>query len=269
MPQKFVDQRRFRELAAAGDTAGVGVELPARAIRASEENRTVRFVLSDESIDRMGDTLAVDGWELSAFRRNPVVLWAHLSSEPPIGKMVNIFTSGDRLLGDVKFAEPDVYEFSDQIFRLIKSGYIRAGSVGFAPLDWTFSDDRPYGIDFHRQELLEFSIVPVPANANALVVQAVKSLAMRRPALAERSASLSTLSFAGTAESRLRQFLEATRAERHDRACQLRDLELSGVSSSTPEGRAWIIRAHRRYIERTGTLTGTKGISDDKTGNRH
>jgi hypothetical protein len=79
---QFVDQRRFRELAAVGDTVDVGVERPARAIRANEESRTVRFVLSDSSVDRMGDTIDAAGWRLGQYKANPVVLWSHLRSEP-------------------------------------------------------------------------------------------------------------------------------------------------------------------------------------------
>jgi HK97 family phage prohead protease len=206
MQQKFVDQRRFRELAAAGDTTGVGVEHPARVLRTSYEGgRTIRFVLSDSSVDRVGDTINAAGWRLGPYKQNPVVLWAHDSGSPPIGKMVNIFVSGDRLIGDVKFAEPEVYVFSDQVFRLIQNGYIRAGSVGFAPLKFSFAEDsdRAFGIDFHEQELLEFSVVPIPANANALVVQSVKSMAVRGAALAERSEPLpSVMSYAGDARTR-------------------------------------------------------------------
>jgi HK97 family phage prohead protease len=206
MPQKFVDQRRFRELAAAGDTAGVGVERPARVLRASnEESRTIRFCLSDSSVDRMGDTIRAAGWHLAPYKANPVVLWSHMSSAPPIGRMVNVWISGDRLLGDVRFPDAATYEFGDQVFRLIKAGYINAGSVGFWPLKFSFSDDedRPWGVDYHEQELLEFSITPVPANQNALVQAAVKSLAVRGAALAARTEPVpSVMSFAGDARTR-------------------------------------------------------------------
>jgi HK97 family phage prohead protease len=117
----------------------------------------------------MGDSISAAGWELDSYRRNPVVLWAHDSNSPPIGKMTSVFISGDRLIGDVRFAPLEVYEFADQIYRLITAGYIKSGSVGFIPIDYKFSDSRSGGIDFKRQELLEFSIVPVPANANALI----------------------------------------------------------------------------------------------------
>jgi HK97 family phage prohead protease len=119
----------------------------------------------------MGDRIAVNGWELGQYRRNPVVLWAHDANAPPIARMPRIFPSGDKLLGGVKFASADVYSFADTIYRLVVGGFISAGSVGFTPIDFKFSSDpdRPMGIDFKRQELLEFSICPIPANANTLV----------------------------------------------------------------------------------------------------
>ena len=165
----------------------------------------MRFCLSDSSVDRMGDTISAAGWHLAPYKSNPVVLWSHMSSAPPIGRMVNVWVSGDRLLGDVRFPNAATYEFGDQVFRLIKAGYINAGSVGFWPLKYSFAEDsdRPFGIDFAVQELLEFSVCPIPANANALVQAAVKSLARRGSVLATRSEPpLSVMSFAGTAKER-------------------------------------------------------------------
>jgi HK97 family phage prohead protease len=119
----------------------------------------------------MKDKINPHGWVTADYMRNPVVLWSHNAQEPPVGRMVRIFVSGDRLMGDVQFPADGVYEFADQIYRLITSGYINAGSVGFIPLEWKFADskDRQMGVDFLKQELIEFSICPVPANANALI----------------------------------------------------------------------------------------------------
>jgi hypothetical protein len=133
-----------------------------------------------------------------------------------------------------------------------KKGFITAGSVGFIPLDYDFSDDRRGGIDFHRQELLEFSVVPVPANANSLVMQAVKSLARRGAAPSGRpEAALSTMSFFGTLEQREQQLHEATRAERHRRAHQLLAVSIAHVDADTREGRRRIARAFKRHAEQT------------------
>ena len=199
---QYLSQSDFHDLASRGAASGAAVEAPARVLRTSEGSRRVTFVLSDDSVDRVGDTLAVDGWDITSFRKNPVVLWAHDSSSPPIGRMWNIRANGGRLLGDVEFAPAQTYEFADQIFRLVKDGYIRAGSVGFIALDYSFSDDddRPWGIDYKRQELLEFSIVPIPANAHALVQLQAKGLLNYRSV--EPESYVSTVSFAGTAMER-------------------------------------------------------------------
>jgi hypothetical protein len=53
----------------------------------------------------------------------------------------------------------------------LKGGFLSAVSVGFAPVKYAFSDEpgRSFGIDFLQQELLEFSVCPVPANPEALI----------------------------------------------------------------------------------------------------
>jgi HK97 family phage prohead protease len=252
MPREFVNQRRFHQLARRGDEDGVAIERPARVLRTSEESRTARFVLSDGTVDLVGDTLDPNGWNLTGYKRNPVVLWSHDASSPPIGRMTNVFSDGSRLLGDVRFAEPDVYEFADQIFRLIKAGYVNAGSVGFIPIDYSFSDDRRGGIDFHEQELLEFSVVPIPANANALLVQAAakgligyRDIASLRQEVRPRAAPApSTLGYCGTLHQR-QALLHWEHPEIE------RDAAIFAADPATREGRVAIAAAHRRYCERT------------------
>src|SRR5258708_7334722 len=75
--------------------------------------RTLRFVFSDDTIDRMGDRIMQDGWETEEFTRNPVALWAHSSWEPPVGKASNLAVKKGELLGDIEFASADIYEFAD------------------------------------------------------------------------------------------------------------------------------------------------------------
>jgi HK97 family phage prohead protease len=206
MPNKYLSQSDFHKLAERGDAANVGVEHLGRAVRATDDgSRVVTFCFSDGSVDRVGDTINPHGWQLSGFRANPVCLWAHDSSSPPIGRVLRTYISAERLMGQVQFASGDIYPFADQVYRLVKNGFINSVSVGFQPIEWRFSDDddRQFGIDFIRQELLEISVVPVPANQNALIEAAVKSLAVRGAALAERAEPLpSVMSFAGTARER-------------------------------------------------------------------
>ena len=133
--------------------------------------RTLQFVFSDSTVDRMGDTIAADGWETADFLKNPVALWAHDSSSPPIGRASDLGVEGSRLLGNIEFVGPETYAFGDTIYRLLLGRFLRAVSVGFLPLEYSFIENDPtrgFGIDFKRQTLLEISVVPVPANANAL-----------------------------------------------------------------------------------------------------
>jgi HK97 family phage prohead protease len=133
--------------------------------------RTLRFCFSDGSVDRMNDTIAAAGWDLTDFSANPVALWAHDSSAPPIGGARNVGVEGDRLLGDIEFAPPETYAFADTIYRLVLGKFLRAVSVGFLPTRYAFVENDPergFGIDFLEQTLLEISVCPVPANPNAL-----------------------------------------------------------------------------------------------------
>jgi HK97 family phage prohead protease len=200
----LVDQRTFHKLASSGDAAGAAVErLGSVAARAADDgSRVVTFCFSDGSVDRVGDTIDPYGWDLASFRSNPVCLWAHDSGSPPIGRVLRTYISADRLMGQIQFASGDIYPFADQVYRLVKNGFINSVSVGFAPIAWEWADNRQGGIDFTQQELLEVSVVPVPANANALVQAAVKSLAQRGAALGRHEPALSVMQYAGTARDR-------------------------------------------------------------------
>src|ERR1035441_9114935 len=87
----------------------------ARAVEG--KTRTFRFCFSDGSVDRMGDTISPTGWNLHDFEKNPVCLFAHDSSAPPIGRASNLMLEDSRLMGDISFAPPEIYEFADTIFK--------------------------------------------------------------------------------------------------------------------------------------------------------
>lgn len=133
-------------------------------------SRTKRFVFSDATVDHSDDSIDPKGWSLGIFKRNPVALFSHMSWDPPIGRASNVSVQNDKLVGDIEFATADVYEFADTIYRLVDGGFLKAVSVGFKPDEWVFTSDknRPYGIDFKKQTLLEISVCPVPCNPNAL-----------------------------------------------------------------------------------------------------
>lgn len=136
----------------------------------SETDRVLRFTISTDSVDRDGDTIAVDGWELDNYLKNPVVLFGHNYRDLPVARALDVWPEGKKLKSDAEFTDAETYAFGDTVYRMYLGGYLRAVSVGFSPSKWMWveEDERPFGIDFIQQELLEYSAVPVPANPEAL-----------------------------------------------------------------------------------------------------
>jgi HK97 family phage prohead protease len=132
-------------------------------------DRTVEFILSTEDADREKDVVTAAGWRLDAYKRNPVVLWAHRYADLPVARAVDVRVLGKKLVARAEFAPASIYPFAQTVFAMLQAGYLNAVSVGFRPLKSAQNAQRG-GVDFLEQELLEFSVVPVPAHQGALVV---------------------------------------------------------------------------------------------------
>lgn len=152
---------------------------------APEKGRVIRFIASDESLDRDGDIVTAAGWKLDNYLKNPVVLYGHDYGELPVGKAEKVFidVAACQLVIDVKFpaikdispdGEPSEHAlFVDSVYNLAKLGLLNAVSVGFRGIkvEPILDGDGHYtGRRFVEQELMELSIVPVPANANAVAI---------------------------------------------------------------------------------------------------
>lgn len=144
-----------------------------------EEGMT--FVLSDASPDRMGDVIEADGWELGNFKKNPVALFNH-NPNFPIGKWINLRTENGELRGDLKPAPLGTSDRIDEIRRLIDADILRAVSVGFLPIAAEPLTKNGSGKRFRKTELVEASLVSIPANPNALAI--AKSLKISRDTVA-------------------------------------------------------------------------------------
>jgi HK97 family phage prohead protease len=133
-----------------------------------DDSRKVSFIISTGAVDRDRDTLKVDGWELDDYRKNPVVLWAHNYYGLPIGKAETVLPKSGVLKATAEFATAEMNPLAESVYRMLKAGFLRATSVGFQPLKHAYDEERG-GFDFLKQSLLEFSVVPVPANPQALM----------------------------------------------------------------------------------------------------
>lgn len=177
-------------LRAAGDEFVLGVKstglvrrtgLVMERVEDGKNKYGIPWVLSEEKVDRAGDLIIQNGWQLENFKRNPVLLWGHAmgadsDADVPIGRVDNVRVEGTKLLGECVFAVEE-YERAAQIWRLVKAGIVRAGSVGFRPLKVNHIVDEAernslglgrYGVVFEKQELLEFSPCAVPCLPSAL-----------------------------------------------------------------------------------------------------
>jgi HK97 family phage prohead protease len=135
--------------------------------------REFQFVASDETPDSYGDIVRAEGWDLRRYKRNPIVLFNH-SSNTPVGHSPKTMVEGKELLCRVKLADEGTSDFIDTLYKLMKQRIVRAMSVGFRPTkDVNIMRDKDgnfLGLEFNGQELLENSIVSVPANPNSLAL---------------------------------------------------------------------------------------------------
>lgn len=135
-------------------------------------NRQVSVIVSTATPDRYGDIVEVKGIDLTQYRANPVVLWMHKHASP-IARCVAIAVVNGRLEATAQFPAEGEDEESDRIYRKIKSGIVNAVSIGFMPGEWSWIEDKgnKFGRRFITSEMLEWSFVGVPANAEALITQ--------------------------------------------------------------------------------------------------
>lgn len=154
-----------------------------------EQTRTIQFVISSAAKDRQKTVVNMDNWQLDNFNRNPIVGYQHnvygdnLCTPPNPddvlgqGKAWTETIDGKKvLMGSVQFETADVNPLAEKIFRKVLAGTLRSTSVGFMEVgkgEWKKEvDEKGAELDktyfFKGQELLEFSIVNIPANPEAV-----------------------------------------------------------------------------------------------------
>lgn len=127
----------------------------------------VEFIVSTDAWDSHGERINVAGINLKDYKKNPVVLWAHDGFNLPIAKTTKIWVEGNKLMARAKFYMKD--EFPRKVYDYIVDGFLNAVSIGGMVEEWGAD-----GMTIDRLTMKEFSVVPVPANQDALV--AAKSL---------------------------------------------------------------------------------------------
>ena len=150
------------------------------------------FIASNATLDRYHEVVSLSGWKLDAYRANPVVLDSH--TYDTIGRIVGrstlIEVRDQALVNRVRFALEN--PLGKLAHDLSAGGFLNAESVGFIPLEWEGGQSPTAPRIYTRQELLEISLVAVPANPEALSL-ALRSGAISRSKLGDCLDLLKTL----------------------------------------------------------------------------
>jgi len=142
---------------------------------ANKENREAEFVISTEAADTYGTVFKISGWDLKRYETNPIVCYGHRSwGENPdtiIGTS-EVFIEGNQLIGRVRFEPAEINPLAEKVYQKVLAGTLRMASVGANPKRGHWGDDK-LGEDndliyFDETELLEWSIVPLGSNPEAL-----------------------------------------------------------------------------------------------------
>ena len=158
--------------------------MQARNIPAELEVRNtdsgMEFVISTAAVDRHGTVINPRGWDLEAFRANPIMAFQHNTSSTDPDDILGTWDIRSelgpdgrmQLVGKPNFEDADLNPKADKIRRKIEAGTLRAVSVGFMPLEYHWGDKRngenEEVLYLDRNALLEVSIVAVPSNPEAL-----------------------------------------------------------------------------------------------------
>lgn len=152
---------------------------PGQTLKVDPSQMLVRSIISTTAPDRAGDIILPAGMRnAEEYLRNPVVLWAHQRSMPPIGTCERLTIEADRIIAETKFSASS--SFAQEVFKLYAEGVLRGWSIGFVPSrmeELPSSRDRPRGGTRYREwDLLEYSAVPIPENPQALTLAIRKGL---------------------------------------------------------------------------------------------
>jgi len=156
-------------------------------VRASSEDRQVKFIFSTDSKDRHGTRIAPEGWRLDNFNKNGIASFQHRAYGDPDPDMIigkaQAWKSDGRLVGTIDFETKEVNALADKLYKKVQAGTLNAVSVGFVEHNGHWGQDEERGHPeeesdtyyFDDIELMEISLVTVPSNPEALALRSFES----------------------------------------------------------------------------------------------
>ncbi|MDR0829849.1 MAG: HK97 family phage prohead protease [Prevotellaceae bacterium] len=123
--------------------------------------KTTFILIDGDKTNTYGFRIDLSGLSLDRFNANPVMLYQHNSEV--IGKWYNVRVEENKLKADADFDLED--ETGKKVAGKVKRGYLNGASVGIIINEMIINDTERVAA---KTELLEASIVSVPADAGAL-----------------------------------------------------------------------------------------------------
>ena len=121
--------------------------------------------ITNSDVDRMGESIDYKGIDTKAYMDNPVVLYGHDYQGLPIGKTLKLTKSNVNSSWSARFQlATDILPFAATVAAMVKGGFLNAVSIGGVVKEWSGDFTQ-----ILKMEMVEFSIVPVPANPAALI----------------------------------------------------------------------------------------------------
>lgn len=141
----------------------------------NKKNREAEFVISTEAPDTYGTVFLISGWDLKRYENNPVVFYQHKSNSDNPDMLIGTSTlriEGKELIGTVTFESAEINPVAEKVWQKIQAGTLRMASIGANPRAgrWGVKEagEDEEAIYFTDQELLEWSVVTIGSNPEAL-----------------------------------------------------------------------------------------------------
>ena len=164
-------------VAERNDPGGVVKEVHTLSGGFLKEGRpTSSAVITTASVDRDWDIVHTTGMVLtSGYLKNPVVMPMHQYREVPLGFTEKVAQYTNHAVARWQWATEVPETDAARYYALWTQHVLNCTSIGFTPLNkesWEWNDHG--GIDWLMWELLEHSIVSIPANQEAIRTDGVK-----------------------------------------------------------------------------------------------
>ena len=135
---------------------------------------TSTAIITTASEDRDGDSVHTDGMILTdGYLKHPIVMPMHLYREFPVGFTEKLTQYKSHVVARWQWLTDQPDTDGQKFYGLWESHVLNCVSIGFIPKTWEPKKDM-WAYDFLTWELLEHSVVNIPANADALRTDGVK-----------------------------------------------------------------------------------------------